>query len=103
MSLFSTEDRLCFLDAFGGDIPVKLNGALFKTLKGVTQFEEVVASGIDAEIGSSVLTLQIDKADCDSLDKSKKYTFVIDGVSYISRGPALQDGSGFVKLMLTKA
>lgn len=103
MPLLSTEDRLCFLDAFGGDIPVKLNGALFDTFKGVTQSEEVVSSGIETEIGSSVLTLQIDIADYNKLDKTKKYTFVVDGLNCVSRGPALDDGSGFKKLMLTKA
>ena len=101
MSLFSTEDRALFLGEFGRDIPVKLNGALLKTIKGISQYEVVVDSPGGAGIGSSVLTLQLDPDDYNTLDKSKKHTFFVEGFDRTQRGPAEIDGSGFVKLQLT--
>lgn len=100
--LFSTEDRSLFLAEFGGDIPVKLAGVPVKTIRGISQYEIISDSADQAEIGSSVLTLQIVQAEYSSLDKTKKYSFTVDGVSYIARGPAVQDGAGFVKLQLKK-
>jgi len=100
--MFSTEDRAAFLEAFGEDVPVKQDGVLVNTIKGIFRYEEIVSSPNEAEIGSSVLTMQIDKADFNALDKSKKYAFGYDGFQYNQRGPATDDGSGFKKLQLTK-
>lgn len=101
--MFSTEDRKAFLEAFGEDVPVRLNGVAVDPIKGIFRYEEIVSSPNEAEIGSSVLTMQIDKADFNTLDRSKKYTFDYEGQPYFQRGPALDDGSGFKKLQLTKA
>jgi len=102
MSLFSAEDRALLLGEFGQDIPVKLNGVTVKTIKGIPQYELVVDSPGGAETGSSVLTLQLDPDEYNSLDKTKKYTFVAENADRSQRGPAQMDGSGFIKLQLTK-
>lgn len=101
--MFSTEDRALLLEEFGRDIPVRLNGALVTTIRGITQYEVVVSSPGEAELGSSVLTLQIDAADYAALDKSVKYSFDTDNVRYFARPLPEQDSSGFVKLVLRKA
>jgi len=101
--MFSTEDRSAFLEAFGDDVPVKLNGVPVDTIKGIFRYEEIVSSPNEAEIGSSVLTMQIDPDVFVGLDKSKKYTFTYNNMQYLQRGPALDDGSGFKKLQLTRA
>lgn len=103
MAFFSTEDLDNFSDEFGDDIPVKLDGILVTIIQGIQRYEVISESPHQAEIGSSVLTLQIRVSVYNALDRSKKYKFTVDGVEYVSRGPAPQDGSGFVKLLLTKA
>lgn len=101
--MFSTEDRALLLEEFGRDIPVRLNGALVTTIRGITQYEVVVSSPGEAELGSSVLTLQIDAAAYSALHRAVKYTYEVDGASYTARPLPEQDGSGFVKLVLRKA
>uniref|UniRef100_A0A831TXW0 Uncharacterized protein n=1 Tax=Geobacter metallireducens TaxID=28232 RepID=A0A831TXW0_GEOME len=101
--MFTTEDRALLLEEFGRDIPVRLNGALVTTIRGITQYEVVVSSPGEAELGSSVLTMQIDEASYSALDRSAKYVFEINSLSYSARPLPEQDGSGFVKLALRKA
>ena len=101
--LFSTEDRALLLGEFGQDIPVKLYGAPVATIKGIPQYEIVTDSPGGAEVGSSVLTLQLDPDDYNNLDKTSRYTFFVENAERSQRGPAQLDGSGFIKLQLTKA
>lgn len=101
--MFAAEDRALLLEEFGRDIPVRLSGALVTTIRGITQYEVVVSSPGEAELGSSVLTLQIDEASYSTLDRSAKYTYEVDGLNYTSRPLPEQDGSGFVKFALRKA
>lgn len=101
--MFTTEDRALLLEEFGRDIPVRLTGALVTTIRGITQYEVVVSSPGEAELGSSVLTLQMDIAAYAALNRSAKYTFEVDGLNYTARPLPEQDGSGFVKFVLRKA
>lgn len=101
--MFIAEDRALLLEEFGRDIPVRLNGALVTTIRGITQYEVVVSSPGEAELGSSVLTLQIDEASYSTLDRSAKYVFEINGLNYMARPLPEQDGSGFVKYALRKS
>ena len=101
--MFSSDDRSAFLEAFGDDVPVKLNGVLVDTFRGIFRYEEVVSSPNEAEIGTNVLTLNLDEDNYGALDKGKKYTFDYKGTPYQQRGPALDGDDGFKKLQLTKA
>jgi len=101
--MFSEEDLDLFASEFGKDIPVQLVGVQIAVFKGIDRYEEVIQSVDETEIGSSILTLQIKKSDYLTLGKGSKYTFVVDSVSYIQRGPHELDGSGFVKIKLTQA
>lgn len=101
--LFSAEDRSLFLVEFGQDIPVKLAGVPVKTMKGILQSEIISDSANEMEIGSSVLTLQLDRDEYHQLDRNKRYTFFADGFNQVQSGPPVEDGSGFVKLHLTRA
>lgn len=96
------EDIPVLLADFGEDFPVKLNGVLIATFKGIFNHEVIIDSPNVAEIGSSVLTLLLDASNYATLDKSKKYTFGYKDTAYLQRGPAI-DGAGFKKLQLTKA
>lgn len=101
--MFTTEDRALLLEEFGRDIPVRLNGALVTTIRGITQYEVVVSSPGEAELGSSVLTLQVDAADYAALSKNVKHTFEVDSLNHMARPIPEQDGSGFAKLLLRRA
>lgn len=87
---------------FGVDIPIKLSGIVVKTVKGFAQYE-IVESGENLETGSSILTLIIDRSDYYSLGKGKRHTFFVENFDQVQSGPPLEDGSGFVKLHLTRA
>lgn len=92
-----------FSGLFGVDIPVKLNGVAVKSIKGMVDQEEITDSPNEAEIGTWITTLLMDRADFESLDKSKTYTFVVNGENMKRRGPPRIDAAGQAKLFLTKA
>lgn len=92
-----------FRQHFGHDIPVKLNGVAVKSIRAHVDHEIISDSPNQAEIGTSIVTLVMGKADFDSLDKTKSYVFVVDGESKKRRGSPIMDGSGDVKIFLTKA
>lgn len=92
-----------FRQLFGKDIPVKLNGIAVTSIRAHVDYEIISESPNTAEIGTPVTTLVMDKADFESLDKTKTYVFVVDGENKKRRGVPVMDGSGDVKIFLTKA
>jgi len=92
-----------FREMFGKDIPVLLNGVPLEPIRAHVDHEIISESPNEAEIGTSVMTLIIDRADFEAMDKTKTYVFVVDGENKKRRGPAMMDGSGDVKIFLTKA
>lgn len=100
--MFSEEDLDLFSAEFGKDVPVTLQGIPIGTFKGIDRFEEITSSPDESEIGSSILTLQLKRSDYATLDKAGRYVFTVDGTGYFQRGPHESDGSGFVKIKLTR-
>jgi hypothetical protein len=100
--MFSEGDLDLFLEEFGIDIPVTLNGVAVEPVRGIVQSEVITDSPNEAEIGTSLLTMQIKASAYAALDRTKKYVFVVDSVNNITYGPGEKDGSGFIKFKLKK-
>lgn len=92
-----------FRQLFGQDVPVLMSGILVRTIRAHVDHELISEAPNQAEIGTPIMTLVMAKADYESLDAGVAYVFVVDGESKKRRGPPLMDGTGDVKIFLTKA